>query len=196
MAGSIKKSALSPPNSDVPWRACFGLQKAQTAIDTFPQEIFSNAFGLHGWWPWVNQALNAKTDEIKLQQWVKRCLLPWVYWHQQADKTKHCELFSGYQEAASQASAEAHPLTQQLEAAARSSVGRVGTMDLFKISTHLFRGGRAQWLFIWSPSYLTWLECSNRAPCSRLKLVALRATAKSFHDRERHFRIISIMPRR
>jgi len=34
-------------------------------------QIPSNAFGIHAWWRWVSQALKAKTDDIKLQQWVR-----------------------------------------------------------------------------------------------------------------------------
>jgi len=56
-----------------------------------------------------------------LQQWVIERLLPWVYWHQQADKTKQSEILSAYQAAAKQAFDHliVHPLTQQLDAVTR-----------------------------------------------------------------------------
>lgn len=99
----------------------YNTNKAKSAIDAFSQQIPSFAQGIHAWWRWVSQALNAKTDDITLQQWVVERLLPWTYWHQQAALTKHCELKLAYQAAASQAYDRliGHPLTQQLDAVAR-----------------------------------------------------------------------------
>jgi len=48
-------------------------------------------------------ALHAQTNALELQQWVVELLLPWVYWHQQADKTQQKLLKQAYQAAASQA---------------------------------------------------------------------------------------------
>ena len=84
-------------------------------------QIPSFAEGIHAWWRWVIQALNAKTDDLQLQQWVLELLLPWVYWHQQADKTQKSELKLRYQEATAQAYSRllGNPLTLQLDAAVR-----------------------------------------------------------------------------
>jgi len=62
-------------------------------------------------------ALNTKTDDMQVQQWVVGRLLPWAYWHQQADKTQKSELLRAYQAAASQAEDRLRkdPLTQQLD---------------------------------------------------------------------------------
>ena len=97
------------------WR--YGTNKASSAIDSFEQQIPSFVQGIHAWWRWVSQALNAETDDLALQQWVLELLRPWTYWQQQANKTKHCELKAAYQAAASQAEDRfpRHPLTQQLE---------------------------------------------------------------------------------
>ena len=45
--------------------------------------------------------LKAKTDEPQIQQWVVERLLPWAYWHQQAEKTQKSELLRAYQAGAS-----------------------------------------------------------------------------------------------
>jgi len=89
---------------------------AQRAIDTFKTQIPSLAQGIHAWWQWVTQALSAKTDNLELQQWVLTGLLPWVYWHQQADKTRQSDLKYHYKQAAARAyqSLLIHPITQQL----------------------------------------------------------------------------------
>ena len=57
-----------------------------------------------------------KTNDPQVQNWVLSVLLPWVYWHQQADKTRHRELKAGYLEAAHRAQTQVieHPLTQTL----------------------------------------------------------------------------------
>ncbi len=62
-------------------------------------------------------ALKVKTDDLALQQWVIELLLPWTYWHQQADQTTHCEGKVAYQGAAEQAYDRliSHPITQQLK---------------------------------------------------------------------------------
>jgi len=63
-------------------------------------------------------ALQAKTDDLQLQQWVVERLLPWAYWHQQADKTRQKLLKLVYQAAAEPGKDRlgADPLTRQLEA--------------------------------------------------------------------------------
>lgn len=95
----------------------YGTNKAQSAIDTFERQIPSFGQGIHAWWRWVTQALNAKTSDLQVQQWVLGSLLPWTYWKQQANKTKHCELKLAYQRAEAQAKDRlgAHPFTSSLE---------------------------------------------------------------------------------
>jgi len=51
------------------------------------RQIPSFGQGIHAWWRWVTQALNAKTSDLQVQQWVLERLLPWTYWKQQANKT-------------------------------------------------------------------------------------------------------------
>jgi hypothetical protein len=95
----------------------YGASKAQTAIDTFRSQIPALAQGVHAWWQWTNATLSAKTDNPDLQNWVITDLLPWVYWHQQADKTRQPQLKHRYQQATEQAYARLaqHPMTQQMD---------------------------------------------------------------------------------
>ncbi len=74
------------------------VRKPIHAIDTFQQQIPSLAQGIHAWWQWVSAALSAKTEQLEIQQWVLTVLLPWSYWHQQADKTRQPELKQPYQQ--------------------------------------------------------------------------------------------------
>jgi hypothetical protein len=94
----------------------YGADKATKAIDIFQQQLPSIAQGIHAWWRWVNEALEVKTDELELQQWVLTVLLPWTYWQQQADKTRHPELKQEYQKAANKSYEElaTHVITQQM----------------------------------------------------------------------------------
>ena len=91
----------------------YGGDKAAQAVDTFEQPIPSIAQGLQAWWQWVNQALALQTEDLAVQKWVLTLLLPWAYWQQQADKTRHPELKQEYQQAAHRAYEHlaAHPLT-------------------------------------------------------------------------------------
>lgn len=81
----------------------YGGDTAHKAIATFQAQIPTLATGIHAWWQWVMQALDAETQEIELQNWVLMALLPWVYWAQQADKTRKPQLKVRYQQAASDA---------------------------------------------------------------------------------------------
>jgi len=78
-------------------------QKAQKAIDTFEKQIASFAQGIDAWREWVTLALEAQTQDVALHSWVLSVLLPWVYWTQQADKTRQPALKQRYQQAASTA---------------------------------------------------------------------------------------------
>jgi len=61
----------------------------------------------------VVQALCSQTQDPDTQHWVLTILLPWVYWHQQTEKTRHTELKQGYHQATQQAHARflAHSFT-------------------------------------------------------------------------------------
>jgi hypothetical protein len=94
----------------------YGGDKASKAIDTFFKQLPSMAQGINAWWRWVNEALTIKTDDLDLQQWVLTVLLPWSYWQQQADKTRHPELKQEYQKAANKSYEQLanHVITQQM----------------------------------------------------------------------------------
>lgn len=95
----------------------YGGQKATKAINTFEQQIPSMAQGIHAWWRWVSEALPATTSDLDVQEWVLMRLLPWVYWQQQTDKTRHPELKADYHQAAQKAYSQLahHPMTLQMD---------------------------------------------------------------------------------
>lgn len=99
----------------------YGKQKAVLAIESFEQQLPDMIQGLHAWWQWATQALGTQTSNIDIQNWMLGCLLPWVYWLQQVDKTQHPELKARYQQAADTAAKQlvAHPLTQSMPAVER-----------------------------------------------------------------------------
>jgi len=96
----------------------YGTDKANPAIATFKRQIPDLGIGLTAWWQWVQEALNAQTNQPEVQAWVLHSLLPWVYWHQQADKTRQPQLKALYQKASEQAHAKliATSLPQPMEA--------------------------------------------------------------------------------
>ena len=81
----------------------YGAQKAQQAIDTFEAQITSFAQAIEAWQQWVTIALDGQTQDVAIRNWVLSGLLPWVYWTQQADKTRQPSLKRRYQDAASNA---------------------------------------------------------------------------------------------
>ncbi len=81
----------------------YGAQKAQKAIDSFEAQIDSFAQGIEAWQQWVTLALDHQTQDPALRTWVLSYLLPWVYWTQQADKTRQPSLKRRYQDTASNA---------------------------------------------------------------------------------------------
>jgi hypothetical protein len=76
---------------------------SQAAIALWQRQIPALAAVLHAWWRWVLQALPAQTTDPETQNWVLTKLLPWVYWHQQTQKTRQPQLKLAYQQAAQQA---------------------------------------------------------------------------------------------
>lgn len=75
----------------------------QAAIALWQRQIPALSAALHAWWQWVVQSLSAQTADPDTQNWVLTKLLPWVYWHQQTQKTRQPQLKQGYQQAAQQA---------------------------------------------------------------------------------------------
>ncbi|MEM6717061.1 MAG: DUF6399 domain-containing protein, partial [Cyanobacteria bacterium P01_C01_bin.147] len=95
----------------------YNTQKAQKAIDTFETQIASFAQGIDAWRQWVEIDLADKIQDLALQTWVLSFLMPWLYWTQQADKTRKPALKQAYQQAANSAfdRLQQQPLTQQLD---------------------------------------------------------------------------------
>jgi len=77
--------------------------QSQAALQRWHRQIPHLSAALHAWWQWVLQALCAQTQDSDTQHWVLTALLPWVYWHQQTQKTRHPQLKHGYQQATQQA---------------------------------------------------------------------------------------------
>jgi len=114
---STLSSSLNVPLTELSTLALnYGTDKATKAIDTFRTQIPFLAQGIHAWWQWVTQALATQTHVLEIQDWVLCYLLPWFYWQQQADKTRHPELKQRYLQAESHAHRMIldHPITQQM----------------------------------------------------------------------------------
>ena len=62
------------------------------------------------------QTLETESVPAELGEWLLEAMLPWVYWEQQAARTKQPQLRQAYQQAAEQAyrALSAHSLTQTL----------------------------------------------------------------------------------
>ncbi|MEH1910517.1 MAG: DUF6399 domain-containing protein [Nostoc sp.] len=78
---------------------------SQAALHRWQRQIPDLSRTLHAWWQWVIQSLSTQTQDPEIQNWVLSVLLPWVYWHQQTQKTRQPQLKQGYQQAAQQAQA-------------------------------------------------------------------------------------------
>ena len=93
------------------------LSKAIREIETFRTHIPSIAQGLSLWWRGVMDELNQRTQDPLIQAWVVSALLPALYWHQQAQKTRTPSLNAIYQQAAQRADDHlaAHPMSAQLQ---------------------------------------------------------------------------------
>jgi Family of unknown function (DUF6399)/IclR helix-turn-helix domain len=74
--------------------------KTQDALERWKRQLPDLSAILHAWWQWTLQALGTQTQDPDTQQWVLMVLLPWVYWHQQAQKTRHPKLKERYLNAA------------------------------------------------------------------------------------------------
>jgi hypothetical protein len=78
-------------------------QKSQDALTRWQKQIPDLSGILHAWWQWVLQSLTDQTQNPDTQQLVLTILLPWVYWHQQTQKTRQPQLKQGYLQAAQKA---------------------------------------------------------------------------------------------
>lgn len=78
-------------------------QASQAALVRWQQQIPALSNALNAWWLWVMESLSAQTQDSDTQYWVLTYLLPWVYWHQQSEKTRTTQLKQGYQQAAKRA---------------------------------------------------------------------------------------------
>ena len=116
--GNALLTHLAPPLQSL-WNLAqsYGGEKAQKAIDTFEDHIDSWAQGIDAWRQWVTLSLHTQTPDQTIRDWVLMALLPWVYWTQQADKTRQPALKHRYQQAASTAfdGLLAQSLTLQLD---------------------------------------------------------------------------------
>ncbi|MEM8643011.1 MAG: DUF6399 domain-containing protein [Cyanobacteria bacterium P01_G01_bin.54] len=116
--GKALLTHLAPPLQSL-WTLAqsYGGQKAQNAIDTFEEHISSWAQGIDAWRQWVTLALQSQTQDLAIREWVLMALLPWVYWTQQAYKTRQPALKHRYHQAASHAFdwLLEQPITLQLE---------------------------------------------------------------------------------
>jgi Family of unknown function (DUF6399) len=77
--------------------------KSQAALDRWKRQIPCLSDGLQAWWVWVLQALGSQTQDPEIHNWVLNYLLPWVYWHQQTQKTRQPQLKQSYEQAAKSA---------------------------------------------------------------------------------------------
>ncbi len=77
--------------------------KSQAALERWKRQLPSLSGGLHAWWVWVLQSLGTHTQDPEIHNWVLNCLLPWVYWHQQTQKTRQPQLKHNYAQAAKSA---------------------------------------------------------------------------------------------
>lgn len=112
--GEALSSALAAPLATLASLASnSNRDSVDKAITTFQAQIPALAQGIHAWWLWATQALMNETPDQDCQNWVLTALLPWVYWCQQADKTRQPVLKRQYQQAASDAFERllAHPHT-------------------------------------------------------------------------------------
>ncbi|MGB3515808.1 MAG: DUF6399 domain-containing protein [Elainellaceae cyanobacterium] len=98
---STRLSALLPTLNAL--AADYGGAAAVAAVAAFEHQIPALAQGVHAWWQWVSQSLSAQTQDPEVQTWALTVLLPWLYWSQQADKTRTPHLKHRYQQAASDA---------------------------------------------------------------------------------------------
>ncbi len=114
--GEALTTALAAPLAVLAgWAPPGSATSVDKAIVTFQAQVPDLARGIQAWWQWALQALAAETAAVETQNWVLTAMLPWVYWTQQADKTRQPNLKRRYLTAASAAfdALIAHPSTAQ-----------------------------------------------------------------------------------
>ena len=85
-------------------------------LNKFQKQIHEMASLMDTWWLWVNESLNDDQLDEGLKNWLIQYLLPTLYWHRQAAKTKNPDLKEAYRYALEKTEARlnAHPSTQSL----------------------------------------------------------------------------------
>jgi hypothetical protein len=86
------------------------------ALERWQRQLLDLSKATNAWWTWVSLVLALESPGLETQQWILTSLLPWVYWCQQTDKTRHPELKQTYLQASQSAHVLllAHPHTQTL----------------------------------------------------------------------------------
>jgi len=107
--GEIQLGLELPTNLQAPLETLTRLSQtyaqttSQAALTRWKQQIPALSNLLHAWWLWVMESLSAQTQDLDTQHWMLTYLLPWVYWHQQTEKTRNPQLKQSYQKATQQA---------------------------------------------------------------------------------------------
>lgn len=85
-------------------------------LKKFRNQIEGMASLIDTWWLWVDEYLQSDQIDEDCKAWIKQYLLPYLYWNNQADKTKDPDLREAYRYAADKALAELHihPSTKML----------------------------------------------------------------------------------
>ena len=96
--------------------ADYGIADSRHRLDRFTRQSQELAPLIDLWWQWVEEELGAASLEEAHCDWLRRLVLPAVYWHGLAKKTTPPFLQTMYQRAADTtlAAVHQHPLTLQL----------------------------------------------------------------------------------
>ena len=113
---SLQRALREPLNTLETLTQTWAIAKADKAIQSFRSQIPAISMGINAWWRWVLEALEAESVSADLGEWIMESMLPWVYWTQQVQRTKHPQRRALYQQAVQQAyaSVTAHSLTHTL----------------------------------------------------------------------------------
>ena len=91
------------------------LSSKKDHMEKFKNQINEMASLIDIWWIWVDECLKDNPISEDFKVWLKEYLLPMMYWHNQADRTKNPDLKEEYIYAAEKAQEKLnnHPLTRQ-----------------------------------------------------------------------------------
>jgi hypothetical protein len=94
----------------------YDIKDSQKRLTRFANQIEALTSVIDTWWLWVEEDLQPYDLDDDNRLWLCECLLPTIYWHVQADRTKQPALKMRYQQAADQALAalHQHPLTANI----------------------------------------------------------------------------------